>query len=68
MSLKYQAPYAEISQTKHYSYQLAVNVAMDQPAGFNQFMEAAESPTMPNQNLRNPFGSDLNNGNNRNPM
>ncbi|XVF05777.1 hypothetical protein REPUB_Repub05bG0201600 [Reevesia pubescens] len=63
ISLLCQAPFPEISQTKHYSYQL-VNIAMDQP-GFNQVMDATGVSKMPNQNLGNQFGS---NRDNRNPM
>ncbi|XWS53362.1 hypothetical protein CRYUN_Cryun11dG0150900 [Craigia yunnanensis] len=84
MSLLYQAPYIEIQtnnyQTNNYqtnnSYQTnyqtnnnyqQLNIALDQP-GFNQFMEAAGEPNMSNQNLGNRFGSDVNNGDNSNPM
>ncbi|XVE58996.1 hypothetical protein DITRI_Ditri05aG0008800 [Diplodiscus trichospermus] len=63
----YQASYADISQ-KTNSYDQLVNMTMDQTAGFNQFMEAAEAPMMPNQNVGNQLGFDLNNGNNCGPV
>lgn len=68
MSLMYQSPaFAGSSRPNHYGYQLANNMAMDQP-GFNQFVGAvAPPPMMQNQNTENQFGSDVNNGDNYNP-
>ncbi|KAL4318181.1 hypothetical protein GQ457_18G006680 [Hibiscus cannabinus] len=53
LSLLHQLPIAEMSQAKHHSFTQLLNLARDQP-GFNQD--------------DNQFGSDVNNGGNRNPI
>ncbi|GMI88898.1 hypothetical protein HRI_002559100 [Hibiscus trionum] len=54
LSLLYQSPIAETSRAKQHSFSQLLNIARDQ-AGFNQ-------------DLENRFGTDVNNGENRNPI
>ncbi|KAE8711483.1 putative monovalent cation:proton antiporter [Hibiscus syriacus] len=67
LSVLYQSPIADTSEAKQQSFSQLVNIAKNQ-SGFNQFEGEARVPMMQDPDLENQFGSDVNNGENRNPM